>query len=227
MKLTPQLFLLALLYLSPICTSAQPLLNNNFATITAPDTVAVFPEKEGDAEAFFEQYYRFAIELNIHFQVPVPITLSVAALESGYGEADSRVVQECNNFFNIKTWSDTVPRCCVSEGIIFTTAEVDCYLSFETPEESFRAFCRKMHEKRYRHLLCLPPWDYRNWARGLQAAGYATDPIYADKLIGIIERYNLRKYGPQPVPHPYDEPGIDQVRRRTGVSDVARSRVLQ
>lgn len=227
MKLTPQPFLLALLYLLPILTTGQPLLKDTSKTVAATDIAAAFPEKEGDAEAFFEEYYLFAIELSMHFKVPAAIILSVAALESGYGRANSRVVQECNNFFNIKTWSDTVPRCCVSEGIIFTTAEVDCYLSFETPEESFRAFCRKMHGKRYRHLLSLPRWDYRNWARGLRAAGYATDPIYADKLISIIERYHLRRHDPVPVPHPYDEPGIDQVRRRTGVSGAARSRVLQ
>ncbi len=227
MKLAPQFFLLALLYLLPICTSAQPVLSNDFAAITAPDTVAILPEKEGDAEAFFEQYYLFAIELSMHFKVPATIILSVAALESGYGRAASRVVQECNNFFNIKTWSDTVPRCCVSKDTIFTTGEVDCYLFFETPKESFRAFCRKMHEKRYRHLLSLPRWDYRNWARGLWAAGYATDPVYANKLIGIIERYHLRRHDPVPVPHPYDEPGIDQVYRQTGVSGAAGSRVLQ
>jgi LysM repeat protein len=35
--------------------------------------------------------------------------------------------------------------------------------------------------------------DYRGWAYGLKAAGYATDPKYPDKLISIIERYELYK----------------------------------
>lgn len=226
MKPLAHLFVFALLSLSLHRGHSQPSLNDSLSFGMRADSVVLLPNTQ-DVSPFFERYTPLAIYLSMHFMPPAAIILSVAALESGYGRADSPVVQECNNYFSIKTWSDTISRCCVSEGIIFTTAEVDCYLRFETPEESFRAFCRKMHEKRYRHLLCLPPWDYRNWARGLQAAGYATDPIYADKLIGIIERYNLRKYGPQPVPHPYDEPGIDQVRRRTGVSDVARSRVLQ
>ncbi len=33
--------------------------------------------------------------------------------------------------------------------------------------------------------------DYKGWARGLKKAGYATDPSYANRLITIIEDYDL------------------------------------
>ena len=36
--------------------------------------------------------------------------------------------------------------------------------------------------------------DYKGWAKGLKAAGYATDKKYPDKLIGLIERYRLYEY---------------------------------
>lgn len=36
--------------------------------------------------------------------------------------------------------------------------------------------------------------DYKGWARGLKKAGYATDPKYADRLISIIELYDLDQY---------------------------------
>lgn len=36
--------------------------------------------------------------------------------------------------------------------------------------------------------------DYKGWARGLKKAGYATDPSYANRLITIIEDYDLYKY---------------------------------
>ena len=36
--------------------------------------------------------------------------------------------------------------------------------------------------------------DYKAWAKGLKAAGYATDKKYPDKLIGLIERYKLYEY---------------------------------
>ena len=36
--------------------------------------------------------------------------------------------------------------------------------------------------------------NYRAWAKGLKKAGYATDPKYADKLISLIDRYELYRY---------------------------------
>ena len=36
--------------------------------------------------------------------------------------------------------------------------------------------------------------DYKQWAKGLKKAGYATDPKYPQKLIDLIERYELYKY---------------------------------
>ena len=36
--------------------------------------------------------------------------------------------------------------------------------------------------------------DYKNWAKGLKQAGYATNPKYPDMLINTIEKYNLHQY---------------------------------
>ena len=47
---------------------------------------------------------------------------------------------------------------------------------------------------RYANLFKLDKDDYKGWAKGLRAAGYATDPKYPEKLIGLIERYDLAKY---------------------------------
>ena len=38
------------------------------------------------------------------------------------------------------------------------------------------------------------PKNYKEAAQALQDAGYATDPTYADKIIHVIEEYNLNKY---------------------------------
>ena len=48
--------------------------------------------------------------------------------------------------------------------------------------------------KRYSSLFNLKVTDYKGWANGLKAAGYATNPQYAQKLIGIIELYKLSQY---------------------------------
>jgi flagellum-specific peptidoglycan hydrolase FlgJ len=47
---------------------------------------------------------------------------------------------------------------------------------------------------RYSSLFKLKRKDYKGWARGLKAAGYANDPKYAEKLISLIERFNLTRF---------------------------------
>jgi flagellum-specific peptidoglycan hydrolase FlgJ len=47
---------------------------------------------------------------------------------------------------------------------------------------------------RYSGLFELKRKDYKGWAKGLKAAGYATDPKYAEKLISLIERFNLTRF---------------------------------
>jgi hypothetical protein len=37
-------------------------------------------------------------------------------------------------------------------------------------------------------------YDYKGWAYGLQKCGYATDRKYGDKLVRLIETYELYKY---------------------------------
>ena len=50
---------------------------------------------------------------------------------------------------------------------------------------------------RYSFLFDLSKKDYKGWARGLKKAGYATDPKYPNKLISIIERYQLQDFDTQ------------------------------
>ncbi|MDX1327043.1 MAG: LysM peptidoglycan-binding domain-containing protein, partial [Arenibacter sp.] len=47
---------------------------------------------------------------------------------------------------------------------------------------------------RYAFLFNLDHDDYKGWAKGLRQAGYATDRKYPEKLISLIERYELYKY---------------------------------
>lgn len=46
--------------------------------------------------------------------------------------------------------------------------------------------------KRYKDVVGCK--DYKRACRAIQAAGYATDPMYADKLINLIERYGLTRF---------------------------------
>ncbi len=49
-------------------------------------------------------------------------------------------------------------------------------------------------KSRYKKLFDIEPSDYKKWAEGLKACGYATDELYAEKLVHIIETYNLSRF---------------------------------
>ncbi|MDV7396284.1 hypothetical protein RZS08_33125, partial [Arthrospira platensis SPKY1] len=55
----------------------------------------------------------------------------------------------------------------------------------------------------YGFLFRLDPLDYKNWASGLKKAGYATSATYDQKLIAIIERYQLFQYDRPPIKDPF------------------------
>ena len=79
---------------------------------------------------------------------------------------------------------------------------------------------------RYASLFKLKITDYKGWARGLKKAGYATNPRYAEQLIGIIELYDLDRYDKKgglkwmkenPNPHqPYIANGLVYIVVRSG-----------
>jgi hypothetical protein len=65
---------------------------------------------------------------------------------------------------------------------------------YNDPEESYRDHSEFLKRQRYAFLFELNRDDYKGWANGLKQAGYATNPKYAELLIGIIERYGLDQY---------------------------------
>ena len=66
--------------------------------------------------------------------------------------------------------------------------------NIENPETSYRDHSVFLESRdRYNFLFKLKKDNYIKWANGLKKAGYATDQDYANKLISIIERYELWK----------------------------------
>src|SRR5690606_40176939 len=51
-----------------------------------------------------------------------------------------------------------------------------------------------IYNKRYAVLFSYDVSDYKSWAKGLKACGYATNPKYAQRIIDLIERYDLNRY---------------------------------
>ena len=71
----------------------------------------------------------------------------------------------------------------------------ECFRKYESAEDSYRDHSEYLRAKsRYAFLFDLSMTDYKAWARGLQKAGYATSPTYAESLIRIIEVFDLHRF---------------------------------
>ncbi len=74
-------------------------------------------------------------------------------------------------------------------------ARNECFRAYRNPKDSYEDHSDFLKRgARYAFLFKLKITDYKGWARGLKKAGYATDPSYANRLITIIEDYELYKY---------------------------------
>ena len=138
---------------------------------------------------YIQTYLATAKEEMELFGIPVSITLAQGLVESNAG--DSRLSKNENNHFGIKCKSKCLGCRCAN----YTDDDkYDMFRIFDSPWYSFREHSKLLTGNRYKHLLKLDVSDYKNWARGLQAAGYATNKKYASTLIDVIEKLELYKY---------------------------------
>ena len=137
--------------------------------------------------SYIEQWKATALSQQSQFGIPASITLAQGLLESGAGQSD--LATQANNHFGIKCHSDW-------QGGTFRKDDDkrdECFRSYDKAADSFRDHSLFLKKKRYEVLFTYPITDYRAWANGLKACGYATDPNYPQKLIRIIETYGLDK----------------------------------
>lgn len=135
---------------------------------------------------YISKYRDIAIEQQRKHKVPAAITMAQGILESAAGQ--SELAKEANNHFGIKCTSDWQGKTIAADD----DQKNECFRSYATVYDSYEDHSLFLLRKRYESLFALPIGDYKAWARGLKACGYATDPKYADKLIRLIEQYNLQ-----------------------------------
>ena len=124
-----------------------------------------------------------------NFGIPASIILAQGILESGAGLG--KLAATANNHFGIKCYTDWTGETTLHDD----DASQECFRKYNNPEESYQDHAAIVSKRsRYASLFKLPKGDYKAWAKGLKAAGYATDPKYPDKLISYIERYYLDQY---------------------------------
>ena len=121
--------------------------------------------------------------------IPASITLAQGILESGAGKG--KLAQSANNHFGIKCHTGWTGESVKHDD----DAAQECFRKYQHPSESYRDHSLFLTSRpRYSNLFKLDKGDYESWAKGLKSAGYATDVKYPDKLIGLIERFELYKY---------------------------------
>ena len=139
-------------------------------------------------QQYVDQYKDIAIEQMKRWKIPASITLAQGILESGAGQSD--LVRRSNNHFGIKChgWTGRTVRKDDDE-------RNECFRAYDSAFDSYEDHSRFLASgQRYRSLFSLKITDYKGWAYGLKAAGYATNPQYANRLIELIQLYKLYKY---------------------------------
>lgn len=138
--------------------------------------------------AYIDNFYAVAMRQQQLHKIPASIILAQGLLESGAGT--SRLTIEANNHFGIKC-HDWNGRTIYHDD----DEKNECFRKYRNAQESFEDHSQFLISRpRYQSLFQLDASDYKAWAYGLKAAGYATDPGYPQKLISIIERYDLHQY---------------------------------
>ncbi|MDY0057725.1 MAG: flagellar assembly peptidoglycan hydrolase FlgJ [Methyloversatilis sp.] len=149
------------------------------------------------ARAFVERVWPAALSASRATGIPAQFLVAQAALETGWGKAELVAADgtPSHNLFNIKagsSWQGQTVTVSASEFIDGRwTRQVDAFRSYGSYEESFADYARLL-QNQPRYARVLGAQDAGSFARGLQQAGYATDPAYADKLERIIKGPLLR-----------------------------------
>ena len=172
-------------------------------------------------EEYIKKYRDIAVEEMKKYHIPASITLAQGLLESGAGQ--STLARKSNNHFGIKCGSDWKGKSVRHDD----DERNECFRAYKHPKQSYEDHSKFLVSRpRYASLFKLKITDYKGWARGLKKAGYATNPRYAEQLIGIIELYDLDRYDKKgglkwmkenPNPHqPYIANGLVYIVVRSG-----------
>lgn len=127
--------------------------------------------------------------------IPASFTLAQAALESSWGA--SKLANSGCNLFGVKAdpaWHGPVTVIQTREVLngqsVMVPAKWRCYVDWRECLDDRAAFFQR--NKRY--AACFNQTTGEGWARAVAAAGYATDPDYAEKVIGVMRGRNLDRF---------------------------------
>ncbi len=159
--------------------------------LARPERTPRIPDRS--AAAFVRQHEEAARAAEQASGIPAPFMIAQAAHESGWGRREIKHADgtPANNLFGIKAgagWKGPVAEVMTTEVIDGQPRRVwQKFRAYASHAESFADYAALMkNQPRYQPVLDAGQ-DARAFAHGLQRAGYATDPRYADKLTGVIQ----------------------------------------
>jgi flagellar protein FlgJ len=144
------------------------------------------------AAGFVQQHSAAARDAESQTGIPASFMVSQAALETGWGRKEIRHSDgsPSYNLFGIKagaSWRGPVAEVATTEYVNGkpqrATARFRAYGSYA---ESFADYARLMKDSPRYQSVVAKAGNANGFAQGLQKAGYATDPAYADKLTRVI-----------------------------------------
>lgn len=145
--------------------------------------------QEATSEDYIRKYHKIAIDEMYVYGIPASITLAQGILESGNGNSD--LARKSKNHFGIKCHKNWSGRKVYHDD----DAKNECFRKYRKVSDSYRDHSEFLKNRdRYAFLFDYKMTDYTVWAKGLKKAGYATHPEYAEKLINLIERFDLAQY---------------------------------
>ncbi len=162
--------------------------------IVALFVLSAYRPAENPSMQYIALYKDIAVNEMHRTGIPASIKMAQALLESGAGQ--SVLAKSANNHFGIKCGGQWDGETYYREDDDYKNGKLvkSCFRKFDSAYKSFLAHSDFLvSQKRYAFLFDIHHSDYSGWAHGLKKAGYATDRKYPQKLIDIIEKYELYK----------------------------------
>ena len=163
---------------------------------TAPPAVPV--DSAQRPRDFVDRVWPHALEAATRTGVPAHFLIAQSALESGWGKRELRTADGSPSFnvFGIKAgrgWSGPTVEVQTTEFVDGMPQTVRAkFRAYGSYAEAFRDYAQLLGSHP-RYAAVIGQQDGVQFARSLQRAGYATDPMYADKLARIIGGSTLRQ----------------------------------
>jgi flagellar protein FlgJ len=145
------------------------------------------------SEKFVQDHQEAAKAASAASGIPAAHILGQAALETGWGKRVIKTAdgKDSHNLFGIKAtngWTGKVAEVTTTEYIGGQPRKVTAkFRAYDSYEDAFKDHAKLLTEgKRYQATAVAQADTAKGFASGLQKAGYATDPAYADKLTRVI-----------------------------------------